>query len=246
MYDLTIFSIFRDSESYAHRYMKQVRRLAWSVGGKIRVVWLEGDSVDDTYNRLQEYMKLFNSEGIDVSLVKYSTGAPYYGSVSHPDRWIQLATCWNKCLSFFKKTRFAIAVESDLIWNYQIVPKLIEKIDDKHNVIYPMLFTYGAQDVYKTDIFYDIHGFSRSGIKFNGTEPYYKDDSVLVDEEDLLELTTGGGMIVTTGDTMKLGKFSTHDCIMRFKPGVRKFMHKHLRVYHPTPAHWEANIEQPV
>ncbi|MCF3569180.1 hypothetical protein L2E75_24040, partial [Planktothrix agardhii 1807] len=63
--------------------------------------------------------------------------------------------------------------------------------------------------------------------------------------EDLLQITLGGGMIVSTYDYQKRGQFDTSCCIMTYPSDVNLFMHKKLRIYHPMPGesrYWTQSI----
>src|SRR5271166_6378453 len=98
MFDLTMCSIFRQSENYLPQYLKQADDVFISHGGKCRAVWLEGDSTDNTYSILCEAKKQFEDKGYDVKLIKYDCHGPYWESKVDEKRWLQLSTCWNKCL----------------------------------------------------------------------------------------------------------------------------------------------------
>jgi hypothetical protein len=125
MYDLTILSIFRQSEKYVNRCVQQVTEAFDLNGGKCHAVWLEGDSTDNTYKILQQAKeKLEQTGNVDVTLIKFDNGGPYWGSIVDSDRWLQIATCWNNCLAGLKPSKITICVESDLIYNPRITTLL--------------------------------------------------------------------------------------------------------------------------
>lgn len=247
-YDLTILSIFRQSERYVYGYLQQVTEAFELNGGKCHAVWLEGDSTDNTYKILQQAKKQLEQTGnVDVTLIKFDNGGPYWGSIVDSDRWLQIATCWNNCLAGLKPSKITICVESDLIYNPAIIKPLADKIDDKHHVIYPMLMTYDGSYERTPDHedFHDTWGMRRGNTHFIKVPPYWPESDELTEEEDLLELTRGGGMIVTTYEHQQRGHFETTCCVMKYPSDVKLFMHKGLRIYHPMPGearYWTPSI----
>lgn len=226
MLDLVILSIFRQSENYLNRYLQQINGIFEDFQGNCGVIWLEGDSTDNTYKLLQSAKLDLENRGHTANLIKYDTHGPYWKSIVNKERWMQLSTCWNKCLDNLIPSKYTICVESDLKYQPEIVPKLIDCLDENHHVIYPMLMIDGK------DLFYDTWGFSKNGIKFRNNYPYY--DGILAEKEDLMKLTSGGGMIVSTYQYQKYGRFGIEDCIMKFPKGVNLFMHRYLKIYHPA------------
>jgi hypothetical protein len=234
-----MLSIFRQSESYLPQYLKQILDVFEDSKGKCGVIWLEGDSIDKTYDILLDAKKQFEGRGHYVNLIKYDCGGPHWGSIADKKRWLQLATCWNTCLNEIVPAKYTVCVESDLVYDANVVSQLILKLDDEHNVIYPMLMAARSLEIFPKEIFYDIWGFSRGGKKFVNFFPYY-DQGVFAQEEndELLELTTGGGMIVSTYQYQKDGRFDAEDCIMKYPNNTKLFMHKLLKIYHPAPSSW--------
>ncbi|MCX6989946.1 MAG: hypothetical protein NTX49_02600 [Chlamydiae bacterium] len=235
IFDLTIFSIFRTSESYLDRYHKQVLEAFYINGGKCHAVWLEGDSEDQTFTKLAEAKTLFESYGHTVTIIKFDLKGPHWPAINHIYRWQQLSACWNKCLEYKQLTKIAICVESDLIWDPKIIKSLISKLDASHHVIYPMLMDEKKSDSTEELTFMDIWGFSRGDQKFSKTFPYWATDHNLIEEEELLEIQTGGGMIVTTYPYLQTASWDPSCCILKFGNKSKLFMDKTLKIYHPRP-----------
>jgi len=97
-FNLSIFSIFRESEKYLDRYFKQVLEAFHINGGRCHAIWLEGDSEDQTFSKLSEAKQHFESQGHAVTLIKFDLKGPLWPAINHANRWLQLATCWNKCI----------------------------------------------------------------------------------------------------------------------------------------------------
>jgi len=236
MFELTILSIFRQSEEYLTRYFNQVCEVFNDFPKPCHAIWLEGDSTDSTFDLLLKEKDKIEALGHTVTLIKFDLKGPYWPSIKNYQRWLQLATCWNKCLEQLKPSKFTICVESDLIWDPKVVKRIVSKIDRDHHVVCPMLMFAESVRYFRTKLFYDSWGFSREGRKFSSSPPYWKKAKGLKDEADLLQLTTGGGMIITTYETQKKGAWGLDSCIMKFPPEVLIFMDKTQEIYHPMPS----------
>ena len=238
MYDITLFSIFRDSQGYLERYLNQVLGVFELIGGKCRAVWLEGDSIDNTKHILIKAKRQLKEWGYDVTLVHYNHGGPHWASEPNKDRWHVLANCWNKCLNLIKPTKYTMVVESDLIYNSEIVFDLIRKLDEDHHVIYPLLLVDRSLEKFPFEYYYDTWGFTREGKHFIHEPPYWPTSKNLIEENELLEITTGGGMILSTYDIQIKGLFDQTCCVMKYPSDIKLFAHKECKIYHPVPNHW--------
>ena len=236
MFELTILSIFRQSEGYLARYFEQVREAFSDFSKPCCAIWVEGDSTDATFDLLQKEKEKYEAFGHTVTLIKFDLKGPYWPSVKNAQRWVQLATCWNRCLEQLKPSKFTICVESDLIWDPKVVKRTVSKIDIDHHVVCPMLMFDESEQYFGKKWFYDSWGFSREGRKFSPLPPYWNKSKSLKDEKDMLQVTTGAGMIVTTYETQKRGAWGLDNCIMQFPPEVLIFMDKTQEIYHPMPA----------
>ena len=54
-----------------------------------------------------------------------------------------------------------------------------------------------------------------------------------MEDKDLLQIDTGGGMIVTTYDIQREGNFDESCCIMKYPNRYNLFMDKRSMIYHP-------------
>ncbi len=235
MFAVTILSIFRDSETYLDQYVAQIKNVLNMNSEKCHIIWLEGDSIDNTFNILELAKKDIESAGHKVTLIKFDIGGKYWPSIQHPGRWLQLSTCWNKCLEYLEPSKITICVESDIEYDPSVIYTLAAKLDKNHNVIFPMLMVKGGIENTGREWFYDIWGFSRGGKKFNNLSPHWSDDNSLADEPELLQITTGGGMVVSTYQYQSKTRFDTNTCILNFNNNEKLFMDKTIKIYHPAP-----------
>lgn len=236
MYDLTILSIFRQSESYLPRYLSQVEKAFAMSGGKCHAVWLEGDSEDNTYPLLQEAKRALEAKGHDVTLIKDDTEEPFWSGMKkeerkHGNRWKHMATCWNNCMKGLKPTRLAVCVESDLIWNPRVLFSVATKLDDQVHVIYPQLLYKRWFGLKKR--FYDRWGFRRNGEHFNARKPYHLPRAGDEKTHPLISLDVGAGMIVTEGSRMSTAAWDESCCLLKFPAGTNLFVDLTKEIFHP-------------
>lgn len=226
MYDLTILSIFRDSQSYLDRYASQLESLIKLLpDNRIRFVWLEGDSEDNTYNDLQRLTAYFKSFDVHVNLDKYDTGSPYWPSTDNPIRWKHLTRIWNINLSALLPTHIGVCLESDLIWEAQDMIDIISTVKDgAADVAYPSLFKYN------TNIFYDTNGFRRNGQKFRNYSPHIPDYDKA--EGDIISVESGGGMVVASGQALTEAQWGD-TCRLIFPSHYTKLLNLGVVIYHP-------------
>jgi len=131
-----------------------------------------------------------------------------------------------------------MVVESDLIYNSEIVFDLIRKLDEDHHVIYPLLLVDRSLEKFPFEYYYDTWGFTREGKHFIHEPPYWPTSKNLIEENELLEITTGGGMILSTYDIQIKGLFDQTCCVMKYPSDIKLFAHKECKIYHPVPNHW--------
>lgn len=154
MINLAIFSIFRDSAgAQIERYRRQMDAL--DITG-FNVHWYlgEGDSTDATFNQLQEYAQY--DDRVQVSSVH--TGIRRYGSEVHPERFKCLALSTNPLLNTIAAegwADYAMLVESDLLFEPDLLQRLYANLPDKKSVIAPMIWIDGVTR------FYDVWGFRK-------------------------------------------------------------------------------------
>lgn len=238
MYELTILSIFRDSQTYLSRYLKQIEKAFALFNKPCQGIWLEGDSIDETYDLLLKAKKRLESFGHSIELIKYETKGPYWSEKNIPARWAQLASCWNTCLKALQPSKICICVESDLIWEAEIIPELAAQLDEKHHVVCPMLLIENSQKLMGDFWFYDIWGFSREKKRFHSMKPYWPKARSLLEEEKLLQVSTGGGMLVAKFGIMSKASWDENSCILHFGNNCNIFMDKTKVIFHPQPAAW--------
>lgn len=225
MHDLTILSIFRNSTAYLDRYAAQVHELCAAFDGTVRFLWLEGDSTDDTMEGLSELGWQVAESGHSASITRHDHGGPVYASIDHPERWAQLASAWNRNLDELTPTRYAVCVESDLIWQASDMLAMLDHLNnDRCDVAYPLLM------LRDTEQFYDTHAYKApDGSGWSAWPPYAPG----WDGTRFVPVSQAGGMVVTRGETLADARWGADDCVLHFPEGTRCMVDMHTWIRHP-------------
>jgi len=199
---IIVASCFRDSTPYLERHRDQIERFRKLSHEPVYVIAVEGDSTDDTYDRLKEM------EYTD-EVLKVEHGGQRYGSVVHPLRWRQLAACGNVALCAATRVsepgdRF-VYVESDLVWEPETIMQMTEAVGWNYHAIAPMSMALNEAR------FYDIWGHMKDGRPFHAHPPYY--DGWAPYAHDLVPIDTAGSCFVLDSEALPVVEFSSHDCI---------------------------------
>ena len=228
MYELTILCIMRNSTGYLDRFVSQVNAV-FDAHQPAHLIITEGDSDDGTKERLAQIAAHDdNTVHADVTVVELDTGKPMMiGSANHPARWWMLETAWNECLRHLEPTKYAVCVESDLIWSPNVLEKMLTHLDaGKGDVVLPMLM---GETPSRGHYYYDIHANKAGGISFQNYPPYHPS---LKPDEQFLTLDHGGGMLVTYGETLSKAHWA-NECILQWPMGMHIVMDTQAEILHP-------------
>jgi len=217
-----LISMFRTTPpSCLDRYFAQVAELP----DDVHLIVVEGDSKDDTRERLQRHLSKAQRTS---ELVVHEHGGRHYGQVIDPERFRQRAGCKN---AGFEKVpqdaEVVIYVEGDLVWSAQDLLALAEQLRPGIDVIAP--------SVWAGPSFYDIWGFrDLTGRKFDSGPPY----SPALNGERLTELETAGSCLVMRGEVARSCRASDDEEIVGFckdarSKGFRVFTDWQTRIFHP-------------
>jgi GT2 family glycosyltransferase len=208
--NLAICSAFNNSirRGDLWRYMAQVEALR--VDGATRVYAVEGDSTDGTYAALHDW-------AWTERVLKLDFGHPVKGSVTDPDRLLQVSIIASVARAAALADGWAdwiLWVESDLIWGPDLVERLYGRLAGAGDMIAPWIAIQGhgngTTDLAELEawpkddvIFYDIWAFRKLP---DGREHYgpfspppdgevevYSAGSCLLASADLVRVTNGIG-----------------------------------------------------
>jgi hypothetical protein len=195
-------SIFRNSTGYLSRYFSQVAGLAallHSSGSPMRLLWVEGDSTDGTWDALRE---MAGEAPPEVELIKCDHGGPLFGSVDNAERWRNISRVCNALLDCVRESDEAlIYVESDLIWEPATMLRLLDHLEHVPAVA-PMCYWQ------PTAQFYDVWGHrGRDGQRFSPHPPYHPS----IAQGALTPIQSAGSCLVMRGNVARTCRFAPPD-----------------------------------
>jgi hypothetical protein len=173
--NIVIVSAFRDSSNrYIRRYLDQVENLIAHVlyassNDRVRISAIEGDSKDNTHDRL---LSLATARGLDLSITTHNHGKRKFGSTEEPERLAALTGVMLAGMSSIDPSRddVVLYVESDILWEPHVVKSLLDlayRRQDGFDVIAPMIWA--------GDHFYDVFLYRKNGSRFAPFPPYHSD-----------------------------------------------------------------------
>ena len=189
---VTIVSPFRDSENIITHYRNQINQLDYPADD-IRIIVVEGDSVDHTYSVLYGWAL----EDRRVTMVKCTTNAPKWPSIVSKERFAHLSVVFNAGLDAVdtKWSDYVLFLPSDVLYGPDLLKRLLSHEKD---VIAPMFWT-GPENSRR---FYDIWGFRRDGEAFGPYPPAWYLAHV---PQEPLEMDTVGGTNLMNINVIKTG-----------------------------------------
>lgn len=227
MYELTILCIMRNSLGYLDRFLSQVNYV-FQRFEPAHLIICEGDSDDGTKEWLRQIANISNDRVHgDVTVVELDTGKPLMGgNVNHPARWWQLEVAWNECIKHLEPTRYAVCVESDLIWSPDVLSKMVAHLDaGKGDVVCPMLM---RDNPITGKYFYDTNAWRLGGENFVNYPPLHSKWT----GDPFMQLDTAGGMLVMRGETLKTATWK-NQCVLHYADGTRVVADTTAEILHP-------------
>jgi hypothetical protein len=223
---IAIGSIFRSSMGHIDRYAAQVEALRQAMPeATIRPVLVEGDSRDNTWERLNE---LFPG-----CVTKREHGGPVFGSVDSVQRYRQFSFCYEGVLErLVPEDTVFVYVEGDLLWDSATLMGLMADLERPEvDMVAPLCWYQGRH--------YDIWAVrSLEGEHFGFFPPFHR--SMLEDSASgLYPLSSAGSCIVMRGEVARRAHFTPADgCIVSFchsarHLGYRVWLDPALKVHHP-------------
>ena len=127
--EISIFSLWRDSEKTIHRSLSQLEDLeSENDNVKFSYFFYENDSKDNTRFILKEWMS--KKTGI---LYNEDIGTVKYGSTMSNDRLQKMAYYRNKVVNLARyiTTDFSMIFDSDVIFDRHLISRFLSKIDEE-------------------------------------------------------------------------------------------------------------------
>lgn len=227
MYDLTILALIKDSMTYLPRFLAQVNS-AFEHFERCHLILCEGDSIDGSKEYLNVLARTDNDDiKGDVTIIELNIKGPSWGSVSSPSRWWALEQSWNANLKELEPTKYAVCVESDLIWTWDTLKTEIGWLDTgTGDVFLPLLM---RETPASGKYFYDTNAYRLHGQNFANYKPYHPEYD---ETKRFMQLDTGGGMLVTHGDLLQKAVWKSQ-CVLHWPEGTRVICDTQMEIFHP-------------
>lgn len=221
--NVTICTPFRDAAAHLDSYLARLSALELA-GDRLRFVWVEGDSVDNTYAQLA----MRRDADDRITLLKCDCGTPRYGSVVNPERFRTLARVFNTALD---------AVDLEWTDSVLFLPCDIEFDSDLLQLLSLCNLDIIAPFSYQDGRFYDIWAFRADGRNlgpFSELQSFYHFGArpVLLDSV--------GGTVLINVAVLRAGCRYTSDevdvglCKAARAAGFSVYGHPGVQVYHPS------------
>lgn len=232
---IALGGIFRNSSAVLDRYITQYYSLvAAAPEHEIDPILVEGDSTDNTYERLQEIFPRH--------VYKRDHGGPDFRSVDEPKRWIQVSYACNGVIEQLKPSHDALLwVEADLIWEPRTLIKLLAHLKER-DMVCAMIMMRGQ--------FYDSWAFAHDRTYFGGGAPHHP-ALAQHPQGKLFPLESGGSCWAIRGKLARKCLFWPPEQAMRgFCAEVRAeggkiWLDPSLAVEHPVPGTSQGFAPQP-
>jgi hypothetical protein len=217
---MILASIFRNSGRYVDRYVNQVKALRDHAD--VTVIVGEGDSVDNTYDRLLD---------TDFTVLKVEHGGPSFRSRDNVLRWRHLAAVCNVVWAAAVREHGdepVVWVESDIIWDASTIVALVH---DLRTVPAVAAMSYRYEDPSE---FYDIWGHVKDGTPFTRYPPYHAE----ISHQNLCEIDSAGSCFAIRADAVSAVEFAAADCVRGVGRSLRAagfslWLDPQLAVSHP-------------
>lgn len=159
---IVVGSAFRNCAPAITRYFKRIDALQEHAQQAVRIIAVEGDSVDRTRELLSDYTRYF-----DLDIITCNHGKRKFSSTEDADRLVALSKVGNAIFGGVRDTDDVLLyVESDLLWDPHHVGTLIDCAAEKRygiDVWGPVVMAGAA--------FYDVWGFRHlDGARFSPFE----------------------------------------------------------------------------
>lgn len=228
---ISIWSQFRNSAGQQiELYRQRIDTLDYPPD-LIKLYLCEGDSDDDTLAQLQSWAI---ADG-RIQIVKHDTGIPHHAHSPRPARMKAVSENGNIGWDAIAEDAwgdFALMVESDLLYNPDLLRSLIDRRPAEADIFAPMIWIEVADSLR----FYDIWAYRIKGEMFQPTSPewYFAHYG-----SGLLEVDSVGSVVLFKMDLITEGlRLGEADCVLGMcnearRRGYRIFVDPTINILHP-------------
>lgn len=225
MSKVSIITPLRDASYLLDDFMRRYREF-WRSGLELDLVFVEGDSQDDTWAKVGEIVLQHRT----VRAVKCDTGQPRYGSVVDANRFKVLATVFNRGIEAVDLARadYVLMLPVDIITQPDLIVRLAQ-----HNLplVSPLVFHVSDGNFYDTWAFRDRLG--------HGLGPFHITDTWRIFPNGPTQMNTIGGVMLMKAEVLRAGARYTEAevdrglCQRAAELGFSCWADPTTKVYHP-------------
>lgn len=160
---ICVFSLFRDSEDYLDRCLKQLEDMEKQTDAKFTYFFYENDSKDNTVSILNNWIKARKGK-----LLSEKLGTKKFGSIGNRERMVNLSSYRNKMVKLSEgiDSEYSIIFDSDVIFKGNIVNQFLEHKDLNFSMLTPnirqnipcKMGSKSKTSYYDSSILFDIDG----------------------------------------------------------------------------------------
>ena len=188
---VTILSLMRQRSYMVNSYAQRIESFNWP---NLHCVVVEGDSTDDTYQRLMSWRRGREN----ITILKHDTGRPLVRKAVDYERFVTLSMAANHGLDYIVEnieTDYILFLESDLFVPRDLIERLIEL---EKPVVSPMVWSHEGNE----RVFYDIWGFRRNGAPFEPENPTFFYENY---PHELFEVDCTGSCVLARAEAVYKG-----------------------------------------
>lgn len=185
--NITICSPFRDSAGVIEQYFSQLYRLRTDDPPiRLRMVFVEGDSVDGTWSALVDVQK----EDPRITLTRCHTGKPKHGSIVNAERFATLATVFNAALGNVDLawSDYVLFLPCDIVYSPDLLRRLLSH---RAHIVAPFSWTEHGR-------LYDTWGMTKDGKELGRITRGAVGDQPM-------QMDTVGGTVLIDADVLRAG-----------------------------------------
>lgn len=231
---VAVCSLFRNNPHDVARTFGE--RALWNYDrDRVIHICIEGDSTDDTYEKLQQV------QGFRTIVRKVDQGTPHYGSYAIPERLEALGKLWNLGLEIAldEGAEHLLMLDADITTPSRMLNRLI---GHKKDVVSPMFF-------FEKSVFWrDTWGYHAGGSDFMNRYPYHRN----YNGRGLFEVDCVGVPFMRRAVAESGARYGPHEvrslCAEVKAKGFSVWVDPGMAIYHPRhgqeipPTHERPNV----
>lgn len=223
--NVLICSLFKDSSEWMDRFLECIEKIDKKEMG-IEICFIEGNSDDDTWDKLVRWSKKVEVLGVRGLVIKMDINFDGLG------RFDKLGVLRNMLIRIGLRGKhdYVLMVDSDCIFEKDLLVKLVKRLESSgSDVLGALVFIEGFR-TFGNEYFYDTLAFTGlDGNKFVHYFPYSYWDGDIVSKGECFEVKSCGTCYLVRGEVYNLGdlgSFNVTKCYKEVSSGKKIVMYE--------------------